>query len=411
MMGAMTRRMVRFRRSGRRSLAALASAGLLALGSCQQAAGPAPTPGARPGVFKHIIVIFQENRSFDHYFGLFVPAAGQTLDGLDPLPANACQGMPRVCASTITAETADPVHEYGAMLEEFHDGAMDRYVAVGGPKTMGHYDGESVGVLWDLARQYGLADHWFQPMFGPSTPQHLFLVAATAGGIMSGDPGQGRCTKGTASLDVPNIGDRMTAAGVSWRWYSEGLANCTNVAHHQAFQYFPSTGASPNLVDLSEFSADLQTGKLPQVSYLKSTRNSEHPPATVRRHQQWLRQTIEEVQTSPVWRDTVIILTYDESGGWYDHVPPPVVKTTANERGLGPRVPALVISPYSKRGYVSHVQYDHTSILRFIEWNFWLRPLNYRDAGANNLLDFFDFSARRSARFSEPAGLPVWVRP
>jgi phospholipase C len=195
----------------------------------------------------------------------------------------------------------------------------------------------------------------------------------------------------------------MTAAGVSWRWYSEGLANCTNVAHHQAFQYFPSTGVSPNLVDLSEFSADLRSGKLPQVSYLKSTRNNEHAPATVKRQQQWLRQTIEEVQTSPDWRDTVIILTYDESGGWYDHVPPPVVNTTANERGLGPRVPALVISPYSKRGYVSHVQYDHTSILRFMEWNFRLQPLNDRDARANNLLDFFDFS-RRSARFSELAG-------
>jgi phospholipase C len=403
MMEAMTLRMARSLRLGRRLVAALAAAGLLlALGSCQQDAGPTPTPAARPGIFKHIIVIFQENRSFDHYFGLFVPAAGQRIDGLNPLPASACQGLPQVCASTIKTESADPVHEYRTMLEEFHDGAMDRYVAVGGPKTMGHYDDESVGVLWDLARQYALADHWFQPMFGPSTPQHLFLVAATSGGVY-GDPAYGRCTKGTASLDVPNIGDRMTAAGVSWRWYSEGLANCTNVAHHQAFQYFPSTGVSPNLVDLSEFSADLRSGKLPQVSYLKSTRNNEHAPATVKRQQQWLRQTIEEVQTSPDWRDTVIILTYDESGGWYDHVPPPVVNTTANERGLGPRVPALVISPYSKRGYVSHVQYDHTSILRFMEWNFRLQPLNDRDARANNLLDFFDFS-RRSARFSELAG-------
>jgi len=203
-------------------------------------------------------------------------------------------------------------------------------------------------------------------------------------------------------LTMPTIGDRLSAKGISWAWYSGGWNDAVAghpdalfQFHHQPFNYFApyaegTAARAEHLKDIEEFLAALRTGNLPAVAFVKPIgAYNEHMGYTdLLRGQQYVADLVKAVQGSTAWKDSVVIITYDEAGGRWDHVPPP----RGDRWGPGVRVPAIIISPYAKRRFVDNTTYETTSILKFIETRWDLAPLGSRDAAANNLLNAFDFS-------------------
>jgi acid phosphatase len=306
--------------------------------------------------------------------------------------------------------------------------------------------------LYPFAKQYTLADNYFSSAFGGSMLNHFWLICACtptwkdaptklisnpkydAKGVLIDpgetlEPGGGGGGNGVVTpdgylvndvdprynphhsnvpldelgppQDEPTIGDRLSAKNIAWAWYGEGYANALAghpdplfIFEHQPFVYFKSFGdgtaaKTEHLLDESNFMASLQNGTLPAVSYIKPIgEDDEHSGyAEVDSSEQSTVKWIHAVQNSPYWKDTAIFVTYDDFGGFYDHVTPPVV----DRWGPGGRVPMLVISPYAKKGFIDHTQYDHTSTLKFIETRWGLDPLTSRDAAANDLTNAFDF--------------------
>jgi len=201
---------------------------------------------------------------------------------------------------------------------------------------------------------------------------------------------------------MPTIGDRLSEQGISWAWYSEGWNDAVAghpdplfQFHHQPFNYFApyaegTAARAEHLKDVEDFRAALRAGNLPAVAFVKPIgAHNEHPGyADLLSGQQYVANLVKAVQDSVVWKETAIIITYDEGGGRWDHVPPP----RGDRWGPGVRVPAIIISPYAKRRFVDHTPYETVSILKFIETRWELAPLGSRDAAANNLLNAFDFS-------------------
>jgi phospholipase C len=183
----------------------------------------------------------------------------------------------------------------------------------------------------------------------------------------------------------------MTSAGISWGWFHEHYGQCGNgyIPQENPFQYFTSTHAAANVQDLANFYTDLANGTVPAVSYIAPDPNHNGHPGSgsFTNALNWLDGFVAQVQNSSTWPDCAIVVIWDESGGWYDHVNPPQV----DAQGLGMRVPILVISPYAKKGYVSHVQMDHVSVLRFVHWNWELPALTPRESLSNNLTDLLQF--------------------
>lgn len=343
-----------------------------------------------------------------------------------------------------------PVHKFYQHKLQINGGKMNKYVAwtdVGG-LTMGYHDTPELP-LYPYARRYTLADNFFTGAFGGSMLNHFWLICSctpvwpdapkdmvaqpkfnSEGKLVGLENADGEVTPdghvvndvqpfyrpyeaGVAKKDrmppqtLPTIGERLSDAGVSWSWYAGGWdrALAGNPAptfefHHQPFVYFrkyaPNTPArKKHLKDESDFLASLKNGTLPAVSFVKPLgKNDEHAGySTVLTSEQHAAYLIGRVKASADWDKTAVILTYDDFGGWYDHVAP----HKADRWGPGGRVPMLVISPHARKGFVDHKRYDHTSILKFIEWRYGLKPLADRDAKANNLLSAFDFGRSNTA--------------
>ena len=255
--------------------------------------------------------------------------------------------------------------------------------------TLSYYDWHEIPNYWEYARRYTLCDDFFSSLEGPSEPNHLYTVAAQSGGLVNNP------TPGLNGQDgvftFPTLCDLLQKSSVSWKYYDEkkdphkhSLWN--PLPGFKQFQDDPQLMS--HVVSLDEFYQDAKADTLPQVCWIVPTApDSEHPPADAARGMAHVTGLINAVMQSKAWKDTVIILTWDDYGGFYDHVPPPAV----DQYGYGPRVPALIISPYAKPGYVCHTQYDFTSPLRLIEEQYGLAPLTARDKGANDLLACFDF--------------------
>jgi acid phosphatase len=328
---------------------------------------------------------------------------------------------------------------------------MNKYVAWSdaGGLTMGHNDTRKLP-LYPYARRYTLTDNFFTAAFGGSMLNHFWLICSctpvwpnapkdmvahpkfdTKGKLIGLDNEDGEVTPdgyvvndvepfyqpyeaGVAAKhrmppqSLPTIGDRLSDAGVSWAWYAGGWdeALAGNPAptfqfDHQPFVYFrkyaPDTPErEKHLKDEMDILAALQDETLPVVSFIKPLgKYDEHAGySTVMAGEQHAADLIERVKHSPYWEKTAVIVAYDDFGGWYDHVAPPKV----DRWGPGGRVPPmLVISPHARKGFVDHTLYDHTSILRFIEWRYRLEPLAERDAEANNLLAAFNFGTSTTA--------------
>jgi phospholipase C len=335
------------------------------------------------------------------------------------------------------APTRDLVHRFYQEQQQIDGGRMDRFAAISDAMglTMGHYHTAALPLAAE-ARRYTLADRFFHGAFGGSFFNHIYLISGAAPVFPTAPPdtrakidSAGRLlVDGALTPDgfvvntsfsvntphpswapvstlvpaqtMPTIGDRLSDKGISWAWYSGGWddavaghADSLFQYHHQPFIYFRNygdgtPGRAAHLKDEKEFLAAARAGTLPAVSFVKPIGESnEHPGyADLISGERHTLELISAVRDGPNWKDAVIIVTYDENGGFWDHVAPPKV----DRWGPGSRVPAIIISPYARSGFVDHTTYDTMSILAFIEHRFGLKPLTTRDATANDLSAAFD---------------------
>jgi phospholipase C len=479
-------------------------------------AGP---DGASPKTpIRHVVVVFQENVSFDHYFATYPRATNPPRD-----PAfRATPSTPAVYTllsagllgsknpnaarpfrlDRSQAATCDQNHVYEAEQAAAHGGAMDAFVqSVGvgstvsrpcrdygfGPRlVMGYFDGNTVTALWNYAQRFAMSDRFFNTTFGPSTPGALNLVSGQThgaspeslptpsshdviAGSVVGDP-QPRfddCSAPgvTVAMSGRNVGDLLTARGVTWGWFEGGFAPSSVVGgvarcetahegsdgkpkrdylpHHEPFQYYASTSNPHHLppssvamvgrpdqanhqYDLRDFWAAAAAAKLPAVSFLKAPAYEDGHAgySSPLAEQRFIVETLNRLQKLPQWGQMAVVVTYDDSDGWYDHVPGPIVnhsQTTLDAAicrgaapalgasqgrcGYGPRLPLLVLSPFAKRNYVDHALLDQSSILRFIEDNWELGRIgdDSFDALAGSLLTLFDFDRPQAGKlFLDP---------
>ena len=257
--------------------------------------------------------------------------------------------------------------------------------------TLSYYDWHEIPNYWEYARRFTLCDAFFSSLAGPSEPNHLYTVAAQSGGLVN-NPGRGIGGE-DGVYTFTTLAELLQHSKHSWKYYDEKK----NPKAHSLWNPMPGFKAiakSPelmsHLVSLSEFYADAKADRLPEVCWIVPiAADSEHPPADSARGMWHVTELVNAVMQSPAWKDTVIIVTWDDFGGFYDHVAPPQV----DKYGYGPRVPALVISPWAKPGYISHVHYDFTSPLKLIEDHFGLKPLADRDRAAEQHARLFRLSA------------------
>lgn len=371
----------------------------------------AAPPGTPQSPITHLIVLILQNHSFDNLFGTFPNA-----DGLNP-------NLPSYTQTDAAGNTVTPTllsqmdvpninHDLKTYTEAWDNGKMDKYAFTNGDVSMQYYDNTSSGTatdgktwgvdtIWGYADQYALADHFYASAMYTEPAQELYMVAATAHDARTASslPYYDNCSvpeqqaQGGGTIAVPltesNVGDQLNSAGVSWVWYMQHFTASVNktckdyVPQENVFQYFTSTQNSANIQDVSlaGFQQTLTNGTLPSVVFLTPAPGlSEHPGSGKMADAiEFVDNLVQAVKNSTYWQSTAIVMMYDESGGWYDHEPPPQL---ANSYGLGARVPVIVISPYAKAGYISHQQMDYVSILRFIQWNWNLGMLPGTDQQA-----------------------------
>ncbi|MCW2700471.1 MAG: hypothetical protein JWQ45_2006 [Blastococcus sp.] len=388
------------------ALSALAVATLVVAPSLPAAAAADPTPADQLETttpIKHFLVLMQANHSFDNYFG--------TYPGADGIPADTCMPTdPEVpggdCVQPFHLEdqAIAPMSQSAAVFaEQFGGGAMDGFVSAFthfggvGKQPMGHYDDRDIPYYWNVADNFVLFDRLFTSAAGASVWNHMFWVTGTAGNPVADELPE-------TSLDVPTIFDRLQAAGVSWKFYVQNYrpeityrtpgsgnaaAQLVRVPLLNFDRFLDDPALNSHIVDMSEYHQDLQDGTLPAVGFMVPSGASEHPPGSIQAGQDFVRSLVDGLMTSSSWDTSAFMWTYDDWGGWYDHVKPPSV----DEYGYGFRSPGLLVSPYARKGHVDHTTLDFTSQLKFIENNWKVDSLATRDANANDITSAFDFSS------------------
>jgi phospholipase C len=357
------------RRAFLKGAGALTMAGLVAAcGSGSAAVQRSPHRSASPTTpIKHVIVAMQENRSFDHYYG-FAPFVGSYGVPNGYAQPDGQGGLIRPHHLT-EPTSADIYHTWRATHAEFDKGAMDGFLATDGPDSMGYYTAADLPYYYSLFSSSTLCVSYFCSVLGPTYPNRLYSVGATAGGITTNG------VYGYGVLDYPIILDLLEQAGASWKVYNLGLDTVTNGDTNNVFFFFRRWARDPRVgSSKADYLHDLSTGTLPQVSFIVpsfSEQVDEHPPASVAGGMRIQQELITALQQSSAWPDSAYVLTYDEAGGFFDHVPPPQLDAF----GLGIRVPTWVISPHARPSHLETTVYDHTSVLKLIEAAFGLPTL------------------------------------
>jgi phospholipase C len=380
---------------------------------------------------KHVVFVIKENRTFDHLFGRF-PGANGVRAGLD-------EGRERPLTPALERLPEDIVHCYECALKAWNGGKMDGFATVSEPAdryAYTQYRPEDIPNLWYWAERYVLGDNFFASAHGPSFPNHLYTIAATSGGAHD-NPNQdqellrerhqqtglfkpwgcdsipeayvtitdseGREKNVPPCFDFLTEGDLLTDAGIPWAYYaatqyqSGYLWSAYDAVRH--IREDPEVWAE-HIFPVDSFEEHAREGRLPPVTWVTPRFElSDHPEYSMCHGENWTTRVINAVMEGPEWQDTAIFLTWDDYGGFYDHVPPPQV----DGFGFGIRVPLLIISPYAKRGYVTHEPGEFSSVLRFIEDNWGLGRLTDRDREATPLLSAFDFG--RAPRPPDPLPL------
>lgn len=362
---------------------------------------------------EHLIVLMQENHSFDNYFGTYPGADGipsKTCMPVDPSDPTNKECVEPFHVGDNDVQLADPDHTVATHRLQFNGGRMDGFVYAltlknqDGRMAMAYYDDRDLPYYWNLAEEYVLFDRFFSSAAGGSFWNHVYWVAAVPGREGSNPPPQSPGSLPPEGLgDLPTIFDRLEERGISWKFYVQNYdpsityrnlvggnlgSQVIWVPLLNYARYIDDPELFGHIVDLDEYFKDLQNGTLPAVAFITPSGPSEHPPGSVQSGQRFVRGLIQSLKASDVWQNSAFLLTYDDWGGWYDHVPPPQV----DQYGYGFRVPALLVSPYARRGYIDSTTLDYTSILRFIEENWDLEPLATRDANASSIASGFDFS-------------------
>jgi phospholipase C len=381
-------------------LFSLISAGIASIAPVRAAAAEV-TPNTP---IEHLVVLMQENHSFDNYFGTYPGAEGFPPDTCVPVDPFAEAKSECVAPYHISDRPiVDPDHSVDTALLQHNRGAMDGFIYAlnarhqDGTIAMGYYDERDIPYYWNVADEYVLFDHFFSSAWGDTVWNHMFWFSAAPGSAENHLPPDG-------VGDLPTIFDRLEQQGVSWKVYVRNYDPTLTYRSHQEGgnrpaqvsrlpllnipRYLDDPNLFSHIVDLDDYFTDLETDTLPAVSFIIPFGASEHPPGSVQAGQRWVKSLVSALVRSPSWFSSAFMLTYDDWGGWYDHVPPPQV----DGYGYGFRVPALLVSPYAKRGYIDSTQLDFTSILKFIEENYGLEPLTERDAQANSIENAFDFS-------------------
>jgi phospholipase C len=350
---------------------------------------------------EHIVVLMLENRSFDHMLGYLSLEAGRSdVDGLKPGLSNKHKGNTyriRHLQRTELTKPEDPCHGGGCTAEQISDGTMGGFVsnyAKSRPQAphpglvMAYYNGSDLPVYDHLAREFCVADRWFSSVPGATWPNRLYAVAGQAAGSKDGTR--------IPIYDLPSFVRHLERHKVSWRWYSHdvGTLRCSDSEFYTGylarFAYFDRR----SLLARRNFLDDAKDGKLPAVSWIDpnfvdvsfigpSGSNDDHPPSDIKAGQELVLKVYSALVKSPNWGKTMLVITYDEHGGFYDHVPPPAAQDDRPAfRTYGVRVPALVVSPWTERASVSNVLYDHTSIIKTILLRFCMKNGQIPDMGA-----------------------------
>ena len=365
------------------------------------------TTGPQPQTpIKHFVTLMQSNHTFDSYFGTYPGADGIPIDACVPVDPTDPTNDECVVPFHLENNGTDLNHTFPTFQNQYREGSMDgfihafRLLGEDGTVTMGHYDDRDLPFYWNLADDYVLFDRFFTSAAGGSTPNRMFWTTGTSG---IPRPGREEIPEGGWG-DLPTIFDLLEEQGISWKMYVQNYDPSITVAKSSdegvspaqlkwvPLLGFPRFTADPQLsthiVSLEQFFDDVQNGDLPAVSYVVTIGASEHPPSSLLTGQRLVKRMLNVLMQSPLWDDSAFLMTWDDWGGWYDHVPPPQV----DEFGYGFRTPALLVSPYAKQGHVDSTVLDFTSILRFIEDNYNLPALAERDASANSLTGAFDFT-------------------
>ena len=409
--------------------------------ACKFARGALPDETLGAGVptgkdmpIETIVVLMQENRSFDHYYGHFGKYAGRTDVESAPEDATNPDRVGPVSSSTHKWQRAphycflDTDHGWDGSHVQYNDGKMDGFYETNhgikgevmpnpemalrdGERAMWWYDEREIPYYYALAKAFGIGDHYFCAQQGPTWPNRMFLFSATSFGFT-----ENRAFPDLTPYPFPQndavILDQLDKRHVDWKFYSAG--GPPGVATVLGVQ-LPSRYGRDILFTIDDFFKDAADGKLPPVVYLDPDftktgdpqGNDEHPPANLQVGQRFTSKIVEALFKSPQWSKLALFITYDEHGGLYDHVAPPKAcapddKLPTDKLGTrvegafdryGMRVPFLVVSPYAKRGFVGHGVYDHSSILRFIQAKHRLPALSARDANALIPTDFFDLQS------------------
>lgn len=403
----------------------------LAIASCGGGSAQTPSDPASPdprssvprSAIKHLMIVVMQNASFDHLFGTYPGVNG--LNSALPSYQQVDQSGSMITPQLLTnLSPADLNHTATSYQVAFDSGKMDKYAFENGDESMAYYDNTSIGTandgrqfgvntLWNYAKQYALADNFYASAMASEPSNMLYMTSADVG--TGSDPygypqldacsaalyqqNQGVGATMTPPLTYQNVGDQLSAAKISWAWMHEYFSNeqngtCTHyVPQENPFQYFQTTANSANVQNfaLADFESQLSAGTVPSVMWVNaSPGHSMHPgQGNIANAVEWLDNFVQAVKGSSVWANTAIIVIWDESGGWYDHVAPPQLNGTI---GLGARVPVLVISPLAKTNYVSSQQMDFVSVLRFIQWNWALGTFadsgqSAREALSGNICD------------------------
>jgi phospholipase C len=365
------------------SAAGLAGAG--ALGSLDPATAASPQlPAPGDSGIDHVIVLMMENRSFDHYLG-WLPGADGKQAGLTYVDRDGVRRQTHHLTDYQGCAHPDPDHSFEGGRVQLNGGRCDGWLRSGQNDefSIGYYEQADLGFYGQAAPYWTTLDRYFSATLAETYPNRFYQHSARTD----------RIHNSTDIATMPTIWDRLAGAGVSHAYY------------YVDTPFLALWG--PKYVDISrswvQFQADCATGNLPAVSFLDpkfldegtGTSADDHPHADIRAGQSFLNQVYEAVTGGPAWERTLLVVNYDEWGGFYDHVTPAVVPDATPEAGTGQRgfrTPCLLVSPRARRHHVGHNSYDHASVLRMIEWRWGLEPLTPRDAAARNLAEVLDFA-------------------
>jgi phospholipase C len=404
--------------------------------------GPPPVAPTASSI-KHIVIVVMENHSFDAYFGGYctAPTGSSPTCATGPACCEAAPtkdpgtGMPVTVLDDTENAAFDPDHTQQCELAEMDGGKMDKYATApalptgtpcGSIENIAVADAATATPYWNLAKSGALADHCFQSVAGQSSSNDMYLAVTRFVFTDNNDAPTGigsacQVPAAPGSFTDTTIGDLLSQASVPWAFYAEGYqamldaqqkkkcpeppADCPTTTQpftciyapgDNPFQFYASLRDDPlHMLDYGRFALDVSGGSLPGVSFVKPVgHHSEHPGVgtTISAGSAFIASVVGAVQGSVYAADTLVLVTYDESGGYFDHVAPPAM-SAVDHVPYGPRIPLIAVGAFARKNYVSHVQMEHSSIVKFIEWN-WLGQktgqLAGRDAAVANLGDLLD---------------------